>query len=53
MKYRLDIVTNNQGVTIYWVLCGAYAVAKFYTLQDAENWIINNPDWDCSKCNNC
>lgn len=53
MKYTIDIVQTTEGTTKYWVLCGAYAVAEFSTLADAETWIQNNPDWDCSDCYNC
>lgn len=53
MKYKIDITINSEGITIYWVLCGAFAVGKFYTLQTAEQWIQNNPDWDCENCYNC
>ena len=53
MKYTIDIVTTTEGTVKYWVLCGAYAVADFATLQEAETWIQDNPDWDCNNCYNC
>jgi len=53
MKYKIEVVTISPGYKIYWVMCGAYAVGKFYSLEDAEQWIIDNPDWDCSNCSNC
>ena len=53
MKYTIDIIHTTEGDTKYWVLCGAYAVAEFSTLSAAENWIQNNPDWDCDNCYNC
>lgn len=53
MKYKLDIVTLDDGSKIYWVMCGAYAVGKFYSIKEAEEWITNNPDWDCTDCTNC
>ena len=53
MKYTINIIHTTQGNILYWVLCGAYAVAEFLTLLEAETWIQNNPDWDCSNCYNC
>ena len=51
MKY--DIYIEDNTPIVYWVMCGAFAVSKFYNEQDALNWINNNPDWDCENCFNC